>query len=200
MEGSSLQPRSPEEKVSGLRGYGQRDPLIEYKKESFSLFQAMKERVDEGLFVICGELRGRSSATRRCCRRPVSDAAPAPLILNDPSAESSSSSVLTATRPPQEANPFGPPRQRVHRISSRRVSAATTRSRDRASRRAESRTQRPLPLRQRKSSEMPRSRRLTNAWKKRATGSDLFDTEREGCDLFDTEREGSETQNGRAKA
>jgi len=31
----------------GLRGYGQRDPLVEYKKESFSLFQAMKGRVDE---------------------------------------------------------------------------------------------------------------------------------------------------------
>src|SRR3989449_3211549 len=31
----------------GLRGYGQRDPLVEYKKESFQLFQAMKERVDE---------------------------------------------------------------------------------------------------------------------------------------------------------
>src|SRR5207237_9784945 len=31
----------------GLRGYGQRDPLIEYKKESFALFQGMKDRVDE---------------------------------------------------------------------------------------------------------------------------------------------------------
>jgi preprotein translocase subunit SecA len=31
----------------GLRGYGQRDPLVEYKKESFALFQAMKERIDE---------------------------------------------------------------------------------------------------------------------------------------------------------
>jgi preprotein translocase subunit SecA len=31
----------------GLRGYGQRDPLVEYKKESFNLFQAMKDRVDE---------------------------------------------------------------------------------------------------------------------------------------------------------
>src|SRR6195256_3845017 len=31
----------------GLRGYGQKDPLVEYKKESFELFQAMKERVDE---------------------------------------------------------------------------------------------------------------------------------------------------------
>jgi preprotein translocase subunit SecA len=31
----------------GLRGYGQRDPLVEYKKESFQLFQAMKDRIDE---------------------------------------------------------------------------------------------------------------------------------------------------------
>src|SRR5207249_7567929 len=31
----------------GLRGYGQRDPLVEYKKESFTLFQAMKDRLDE---------------------------------------------------------------------------------------------------------------------------------------------------------
>ncbi len=31
----------------GLRGYGQRDPLVEYKKESFALFEAMKERIDE---------------------------------------------------------------------------------------------------------------------------------------------------------
>src|SRR4029453_12590399 len=31
----------------GLRSYGQRDPLVEYKKESFALFQGMRERVDE---------------------------------------------------------------------------------------------------------------------------------------------------------
>ncbi|MBE3132770.1 MAG: preprotein translocase subunit SecA [Acidobacteria bacterium] len=30
----------------GLRGYGQRDPLVEYKKESFALFQDMKDRID----------------------------------------------------------------------------------------------------------------------------------------------------------
>ena len=29
----------------GLRGYGQRDPLTEYKKEAFDLFQDMVERV-----------------------------------------------------------------------------------------------------------------------------------------------------------
>ena len=31
----------------GLRGYGQKDPLIEYKKESFTLFQDMLQRFDE---------------------------------------------------------------------------------------------------------------------------------------------------------
>jgi len=31
----------------GLRGYGQRDPLVEYKKESFQLFEAMKEGIEE---------------------------------------------------------------------------------------------------------------------------------------------------------
>ena len=31
----------------GLRGYGQRDPLVEYKKESFTLFSAMRDRVEE---------------------------------------------------------------------------------------------------------------------------------------------------------
>jgi preprotein translocase subunit SecA len=31
----------------GLRGYGQRDPLIEYKKESFEMFQEMMERIQD---------------------------------------------------------------------------------------------------------------------------------------------------------
>ena len=31
----------------GLRGYGQRDPLQEYKKESFEMFQSMKERIED---------------------------------------------------------------------------------------------------------------------------------------------------------
>jgi preprotein translocase subunit SecA len=41
----------------GLRGYGQRDPLVEYKKESFALFQAMKERVDEEIVRYLWSLR-----------------------------------------------------------------------------------------------------------------------------------------------
>jgi preprotein translocase subunit SecA len=31
----------------GLRGYGQRDPLVEYKRESYDMFQAMLDRIEE---------------------------------------------------------------------------------------------------------------------------------------------------------
>jgi preprotein translocase subunit SecA len=31
----------------GLRGYGQKDPLVEYKKESFKMFQELRARIDE---------------------------------------------------------------------------------------------------------------------------------------------------------
>ncbi len=31
----------------GLRGYGQKDPLVEYKKESFKLFEAMMDRIED---------------------------------------------------------------------------------------------------------------------------------------------------------
>ena len=30
----------------GLRAYGQRDPLVEYKRESFDMFSEMKERIE----------------------------------------------------------------------------------------------------------------------------------------------------------
>ncbi len=33
----------------GLRGYGQRDPLNEYKRESFELFESMKERIEDDI-------------------------------------------------------------------------------------------------------------------------------------------------------
>ena len=31
----------------GLRGYGQRDPLVEYKKESYELFEDLMNRIEE---------------------------------------------------------------------------------------------------------------------------------------------------------
>ncbi len=69
----------------GLRGYGQRDPLIEYKKESFALFQAMKERVDEEIVRYLWWLRPILSEEAPAARRPA-PRRPPPLILNDPSA------------------------------------------------------------------------------------------------------------------
>jgi preprotein translocase subunit SecA len=59
----------------GLRGYGQRDPLVEYKKESFQLFQAMKERVDEEIVRYLWWLRpvlGDEAAAPRPVKRPQS--------------------------------------------------------------------------------------------------------------------------------
>ncbi|HKR63600.1 MAG TPA: preprotein translocase subunit SecA [Thermoanaerobaculia bacterium] len=45
----------------GLRGYGQRDPLVEYKRESFDLFQEMMERIQDRVVKVLWkiELAGR---------------------------------------------------------------------------------------------------------------------------------------------
>ena len=59
----------------GLRGYGQRDPLVEYKKESFALFQDMRRRIEEEIVRYLWWLRpvveGESgeAVPRRCVRR-----------------------------------------------------------------------------------------------------------------------------------
>jgi preprotein translocase subunit SecA len=70
----------------GLRGYGQRDPLVEYKKESFSLFQEMKARIEEEMvryvFWLRPVLNEGSLPTRPAPRRST------PLITNNPAAES----------------------------------------------------------------------------------------------------------------
>jgi preprotein translocase subunit SecA len=76
----------------GLRGYGQRDPLVEYKKESFTLFQAMKDRIDEEIVRYLWRLRpvltedgeGAAPVRRPAPRRP------SPMTLNAPSAAAAS--------------------------------------------------------------------------------------------------------------
>jgi preprotein translocase subunit SecA len=72
----------------GLRGYGQKDPLIEYKRESFDLFQAMKERVDEEIVRYLWWLRPVLTDDAPPPRRPA--ARRSPLILNDPGAATTS--------------------------------------------------------------------------------------------------------------
>jgi preprotein translocase subunit SecA len=69
----------------GLRGYGQRDPLVEYKKESFALFQAMKDRVDERIVTFLWGLRPVLS-TDGAAPRPVRRER-TPIVLSGPADE-----------------------------------------------------------------------------------------------------------------
>jgi preprotein translocase subunit SecA len=73
----------------GLRGYGQRDPLVEYKKESFALFQDMRRRIEEDIVRYLWWLRPvverdgeapLAAPARQAPRRPA-------LSYNDPSAQ-----------------------------------------------------------------------------------------------------------------
>jgi preprotein translocase subunit SecA len=90
----------------GLRGYGQRDPLVEYKKESFALFQAMKDRFDEEMVkylwriqpVIGGE---EPPAVRPPARKPPQ------ITLSGGSASSTTAGRQTVGPP---GAPAGPPR------------------------------------------------------------------------------------------
>ena len=41
----------------GLRSYGQRDPLVEYKKEAFSLFESLLNRLKVDFVVILMNLK-----------------------------------------------------------------------------------------------------------------------------------------------
>jgi preprotein translocase subunit SecA len=69
----------------GLRGYGQRDPLVEYKKESFQMFQAMKERIDGEIVNYLWRLRPVMADEAP----PVAPPPPPrqPLIMNNPGAQ-----------------------------------------------------------------------------------------------------------------
>jgi preprotein translocase subunit SecA len=68
----------------GLRGYGQRDPLVEYKKESYALFQDMKVRIEEEivrtLFWLRPVLNEEAPAVPRVRRSTT-------MTMNNPAAE-----------------------------------------------------------------------------------------------------------------
>ena len=70
----------------GLRGYGQKDPLVEYKRESFELFQDMKRRIDEEMVnrLWMGQFR---SFGEDAPPRPPQRRAATPMTLNEPKAE-----------------------------------------------------------------------------------------------------------------
>jgi preprotein translocase subunit SecA len=93
----------------GLRGYGQRDPLVEYKRESFNLFQAMKDRIDEEMVRYLWRLRpvvsegGEAAAPVVPAPRPV-PRRPSPITL---SGGSSTSAAAPRSGPPVPARTGG---------------------------------------------------------------------------------------------
>jgi preprotein translocase subunit SecA len=87
----------------GLRGYGQRDPLVEYKKESYALFQDMKARIEEEivryLFWLRPVLNEEAPAVPRA-RRPTS------MITNNPGAEAIPPFAAARSAPASEEPPL----------------------------------------------------------------------------------------------
>jgi preprotein translocase subunit SecA len=107
----------------GLRGYGQRDPLVEYKKESFSLFQDMKARIEEEIVrylswlrPVLNEQQG-PGAPPAPMPVPVGPRRPRPtaMVTNNPGAESlpafaaaRTSASAAVTDEPMPGGPGGP--------------------------------------------------------------------------------------------
>ena len=109
----------------GLRGYGQRDPLVEYKKESYALFQDMKGRIEEEMVRYLFWLRpvlesdapaeGAPAARRPAPPRPAAARRPPPMITNNPGADrvpafaaARSGAAMSATEEPIPSGPGGP--------------------------------------------------------------------------------------------
>jgi preprotein translocase subunit SecA len=73
----------------GLRGYGQRDPKQEYKREGFVLFQEMLFRIHENIFKSLTRLRLQTAPP------PAASDAPAPEVSAPPSAPRSAPGPFT---------------------------------------------------------------------------------------------------------
>jgi preprotein translocase subunit SecA len=88
----------------GLRGYGQRDPLQEYKRESYELFGELKERVEDTVVKTLFRLEpvSQEQLERERQRRERSAAQPSRMVFSAPQ--------LSAPAPPAAAggeSPFG---------------------------------------------------------------------------------------------
>jgi len=109
----------------GLRGYGQRDPLVEYKKESFGLFQDMRARIEEEmvryLFWLRPVLQEREGDDQDAMAVPVPvpvgprRQSPSRMITNNPGAEvvpafaaARTPAAASATAEPIPSGPGGP--------------------------------------------------------------------------------------------
>ncbi len=130
----------------GLRGYGQRDPLVEYKKESFALFQAMKDRIEEEIVRYLWRLTpvvGDEAGPRGAAGAAAAPRRPPQMTLNSPSASPPSpfGAIRDAASEPGAGARRDGPTPAAHRRR-RRGQAGEAR-------RAEGRPQRSVPVRQR---------------------------------------------------
>ena len=91
----------------GLRGYAQRNPLVEYKRESFGLFQEMMHRIDTEIVRYLWRLRPVSQGEDGKNMRPMLNQR-APLTLNNPGAAVSAfAGAQRANSRPQPARTGG---------------------------------------------------------------------------------------------
>jgi len=90
----------------GLRGYGQRNPLVEYKRESFALFQAMKERIDEETVKYLWRLRPIIRDPSADVSRKSQTKQTADLVFNNPS-EGASTFTNAGRQQPRPARTGG---------------------------------------------------------------------------------------------
>ena len=151
----------------GLRGYGQKDPLVEFKKEAFVLFEDMMARIDNETIRYLFHIQVQQN------EQPPQGGPGAP---NQPPPTPPIRSACRSRRrqrrsPCQRAASAAPARLRARNGAQARAPAKRSAipNRPRASRspqarprRRKSRPQRPLPLRLRqKIQKMPRHQRMT---------------------------------------
>jgi preprotein translocase subunit SecA len=103
----------------GLRAYGQRDPLNEYKREAFALFQAMLERLRDRLTQVLAHVEFQLQPAAAADGSAPADEAVEPrrdLVLEGTSA-SPMPSPAAAAGAPTAAQPQGQPRPRAGAVA-----------------------------------------------------------------------------------
>ena len=89
----------------GLRGYGQRDPKNEYKRESYELFQEMKERIEDTILKTLFRLEPISPEQMEEERRRRAQRAPRPSFRMGPEPGAAPFTPPSAGPPQEPATP-----------------------------------------------------------------------------------------------
>jgi preprotein translocase subunit SecA len=83
----------------GLRGYGQRDPLVEYKKESFELFEDLMSRIEDDTIRVLFLLQLQSFDEKKAAEEQERRQRRQQMLLNQQQAQAASGgSVATQVK------------------------------------------------------------------------------------------------------